>query len=183
MTKQIVFGGGCFWCLEAVFQDLKGVEEVISGYSGGIVVNPTYEEVSTGVTGHAEVVQITYDDDVISLMDLLDIFWHLHDPTTLNKQGSDVGTQYRSVIFYDTQDELDTINESRAKIEKEDIYTNPIVTQIEPLTAFYPAEDYHQNYFKNHPNQGYCQIVIDPKIAKLRRYYFDKLKNQTKVNR
>jgi methionine-S-sulfoxide reductase len=176
MTKTIVLGGGCFWCIEAIFQRVRGIESVVSGYSGGDVANPSYEAVCTGRTNHAEVVQLTYNQEVISLAEVLDIFWHLHDPTTLNRQGPDHGTQYRSVIFYQTEEEKQTINEVLEKIRPD--WTDRIVTQIEPLDVFYPAEDYHQDYFNKHPTQGYCNLVISPKLHKLREKYFEKLKEE-----
>ena len=169
------FGGGCFWCTEAVFQELKGVEKVVSGYSGGNVPGkPTYREVCSGLTGHAEVVQLTFDPDVISYKDILVIFMTTHDPTTLNRQGGDSGTQYRSVIFYhdDSQKE---IAEMVIK-EVTPYYSNPIVTELSRLDIFYEAEDYHQDYYRNNKEQGYCSFVITPKITKLRKLYAEKLK-------
>jgi len=176
MKQQATLAGGCFWCLEAVYDQLRGVENVQSGYAGGRRPNPTYEQVCTGTTGHAEVVQITYDDDQVSFRDLLDVFFTIHDPTTLNRQGGDVGTQYRSAIFYhdDSQKE-----ESEAKIrelEAEKTWSDPIVTQIEPLKEFYPAEDYHRDYFERNPGQAYCAVVIAPKVAKARKHFLEKLK-------
>lgn len=169
------FGGGCFWCVEAIFSDLQGVLEVNSGYSGGHVANPTYEQVCTGGTGHAEVVQITYDGDVISYEDLLKIFFTTHDPTTLNRQGADVGTQYRSVVFYKTEAEKQMAQ--RVKEELADLWDDPIVTEITELDTFYPAEDYHRDYFKQNPNQAYCQMVIAPKVAKFRVENQERLKS------
>lgn len=168
------FGGGCFWCVEAIFSDLQGVFEVSPGYSGGYVKAPTYEQVCTGETGHAEVVRITYDPDIISYEDLLKIFFTTHDPTTLNRQGNDVGTQYRSVIFYTTD-----VEQKKAERVKEDLaslWDDPIVTEITKLDTFYPAEDYHRDYFRQNPGQGYCQMVIAPKVAKFRAEYRERLK-------
>ncbi|NIQ07802.1 MAG: peptide-methionine (S)-S-oxide reductase MsrA [Candidatus Korarchaeota archaeon] len=169
-------GGGCFWCTEAVFSELKGVEKVQSGYSGGAISNPTYEKVSTGTTGHAEVVQITFDPSVISFEEILKIFFTMHDPTTLNRQGADVGTQYRSVIFYHNNEQKTIAEKVIEEINRAKIWNAPIVTQIEPLKVFYKAEDYHNKYFKRNPEKPYCQLVIAPKIAKLRQHYREKLK-------
>jgi peptide-methionine (S)-S-oxide reductase len=168
--------GGCFWCTEAVFRQLKGVERVESGYSGGKLENPTYEQVSTGTTGHAETVQITFDPDVISYKEILEIFFSTHDPTTLNRQGPDVGTQYRSAIFYNSGQQKTIAEQVIKELNEEKIFDAPIVTQKEPFRAFYGAEDYHKEYFKRHPEQPYCRIVIAPKIAKLRELYMSKLK-------
>jgi peptide-methionine (S)-S-oxide reductase len=173
-------GGGCFWCMEAVFNELEGVEEVESGYSGGATAYPTYEQVSTGATGHAEVVQINFDPKAISFEEILEIFFAMHDPTTLNRQGSDVGTQYRSVIFYHNDEQKATAEQVIKKIAEAKIWDSPIVTQIEPFKAFYKVEDYHKDYFKKHPRQPYCRLVITPKIAKLREHYHKKLKMQDK---
>jgi peptide-methionine (S)-S-oxide reductase len=169
-------GGGCFWCLEAVFERLRGVERVVSGYAGGTVANPSYELVCSGTTGHAEVAQLTFDPTTIAYREVLEIFFAFHDPTQLNRQGADVGTQYRSVIFYHAEAQRVTAQEVIARLERERVYDRPIVTQLEPLTAFYPAESYHQSYFRRNPGQGYCQAVIAPKVAKLRRAYLDRLK-------
>jgi peptide-methionine (S)-S-oxide reductase len=176
--KNIVLAGGCFWCIEAVFQQIKGVEKIVSGYAGGEIVNPTYEQVCTGKSGHAEAVRVYFDPKIISLIEILEIFWHLHDPTTLNRQGADVGTQYRSAIFYESEDDYMAIQESLKKLLESQVYQGKIVTEISPLEVFYPAEEYHQNYFKTHPTQGYCQLVINPKMAKLRKLYFAKLKEE-----
>ncbi|MEW5959037.1 MAG: peptide-methionine (S)-S-oxide reductase MsrA [Chloroflexota bacterium] len=179
MSKKLetaTFGGGCFWCVEAVFQDLKGVERVVSGYSGGAVEKPTYQAVCTGATGHAEVVQITYDPAVIAYEDLLYVFWRTHDPTTLNRQGADIGSQYRSVIFYHNAEQKAIAEKSRQETDASGLWPNPIVTDISPLHNFYPAEDYHQNYFQENPHQPYCQFVIDPKVRKFRKEFQDKLK-------
>jgi peptide-methionine (S)-S-oxide reductase len=174
--QKATFGSGCFWCTEAVFLDVKGVEKVESGYAGGKVKNPTYREVCTGLTGHAEVTQITYDPKVISYEDLLEIFWNTHDPTTLNKQGADEGTQYRSVVFYHDEIQRKTAEQYKKQLEESKIFKRPIVTEISPLTTFYKAEDYHQNYYELNPNQGYCQYVIRPKVEKFRKQYASKLK-------
>ena len=168
--------GGCFWCLEAAFQDLKGVERVHSGYAGGRVANPSYEQVCTGTTGHAEVVQITFDPQVVSFDDLLHVFFTIHDPTTLNRQGVDVGTQYRSAIFYHTADQKAAAERVIAELQSEHVWDDSIVTELKPLEAFYPAEEYHRDYFRRNPNQGYCSAVIAPKVAKVRKLFLDKLK-------
>ncbi len=168
--------GGCFWCLEAAFQDLKGVEKVQSGYAGGHVPNPSYEQVCTGTTGHAEVVQIQFDPQVVSFDDLLHIFFTIHDPTTPDRQGDDVGTQYRSAIFYHTPEQQATAERVIAGLEADKVWDDPIMTELKPLDAFYPAEEYHRDYYRRNPNQGYCRAVIAPKIAKLRKQYFDRLK-------
>jgi len=168
--------GGCFWCLEAAFQDLKGVENVQSGYAGGRVANPSYEDVCTGTTGHAEVVQITFDPQVVSFEDLLHVYFTIHDPTTLNRQGADVGTQYRSAIFYDSPEQKATAERVIAELQAQKLWDEPVVTELKPLTAFYPAEEYHRDYFRRNPTQGYCQAVIAPKVAKVRKLYFDRLK-------
>jgi peptide-methionine (S)-S-oxide reductase len=164
-------GGGCFWCLEAVYQQLRGVKKVVSGYAGGSVPNPSYKQVCTGATGHAEVTQVSFDPGVIGYRELLEIFFTIHDPTTLNRQGADVGTQYRSVIFYHDDQQLKTAREVMAEIQAEGLYRDPLVTQVEPLPVFYPAEDYHQNYYQENSNQPYCQFVISPKVAKFRQKY------------
>jgi len=175
-TEVATLGGGCFWCMEAVFNELRGVEKVESGYSGGELADPTYEQVSTGKTGHAEVVQITFNPKVISFKEILKIFFTTHDPTTLNRQGADVGTQYRSVIFYHNDEQKATAKQVIKEITEAKIWNAPTVTQIEPFKAFYKAEDYHKDYFKQHPEQPYCKLVIAPKIAKLRKHYRKKLK-------
>lgn len=176
MNRQIAtVGGGCFWCTEAVFVELKGVEKVVSGYSGGKAPGrPTYREVCSGLTGHAEVVQITFDADVISYKEILTIFMTTHDPTQLNRQGADVGTQYRSVIFYENDAEKEIAQSVISELK--DYFDKPIVTELSPLTIFYEAEDYHQDYYKNNQEQGYCNFVIAPKLAKFRKMYADKLK-------
>ena len=175
--ETATLGGGCFWCLEAIFKELRGVENVVSGYSGGSVPDPTYVEVSTGTTGHAEAIQITFDPGIISFRELLQIFFTFHDPTTLNRQGADVGTQYRSVIFYNTPEQRDMARKVIADLEAEKIWDAPIVTQVVQFTAFYPAEEYHQDYFMRNPHQPYCRAVIAPKIIKLRRQFLAKLKH------
>jgi methionine-S-sulfoxide reductase len=174
MLESILLGGGCFWCTEAVFQRVTGVEKVVSGYAGGSSDNPTYEQVCSGTTGHAEVVEVTFNPDQIKLAEILDIFFHLHNPTTLNQQGADKGTQYRSVIFYsfEKQKQIAEYVRNQAQVD----FLDPIVTEITPLSVFYPAEDYHQNYFNQHSTQGYCQVVINPKVAKLKEKYFAKVK-------
>jgi peptide-methionine (S)-S-oxide reductase len=174
--ETATLGGGCFWCLEAVYDELKGVERVVSGYAGGTVANPSYEQVCAGRTGHAEVTQITFDPRVISFEKLLEIFFTIHDPTTLNRQGHDVGTQYRSIILYHSPEQRAIAERTVERLTKERIWDAPIVTQIEPLTAFYPAEEYHQDYFARNPGQPYCQVVIAPKVAKARKEFLDKLK-------
>ena len=175
-TETATFGGGCFWCTEAIFKNLKGVENVESGYSGGKTKNPTYQEVCTGETGHAEVIQITFNPKVISFRELLEVFWETHDPTTLNRQGADVGTQYRSVVFYHSQEQKETAEKYKAELNKELVFKKPVVTEIAVFDKFYKAENYHQNYFANNRAQGYCQFVIVPKIEKFRKIFKDKLK-------
>lgn len=167
-------GGGCFWCLDAVYREIEGVTGVVSGYAGGTAPNPTYQQVCTGRTGHAEVVQVEFDPDVISYADILDIFWSIHDPTTKDRQGADVGTQYRSVIFTHDDRQAEIARASRDGIQE--AWPRPVVTEIEPLSAFYPAEDYHQDYFAHNPNQGYCQVVINPKLKKFREHHAARLK-------
>jgi len=175
--KEVVtLGGGCFWCIEAVFEELNGVEHLESGYSGGQVDDPTYEQVCTGATGHAEVVQVTFDPKVISLKEVLEVFFTVHDPTTLNRQGADVGTQYRSMIFYRSEEQKVIAEQVIREIQKEKLWKAPIVTELVPFKAFYKAEDYHQEYYKKNPGQAYCRIVIAPKIKKFRGHYKDKLK-------
>ena len=175
-SKIAVFAGGCFWCTEAMFSQLKGVEKVISGFSGGTVPNPTYEQVCTGTTGHAECTQITYDPEQITFAELLEVFWMTHDPTTLNRQGADSGTQYRSAIFYTDEDQKEVAIAYMSKLVKEKIWSDPIVTEINRFEKFYPAEDYHQAYYSNNANQGYCRIVITPKLAKFKKIFASKLK-------
>ncbi len=173
---QATLGAGCFWCVEAIFRDLRGVLRVVSGYAGGSVPNPTYEQVCRGTTGHAEVIQVSYDPAVISFADLLEVFWRTHDPTTLNRQGADVGTQYRSVIFYHDEEQRRIAEASRAAADAGDLWPNPIVTEIAPYDAFYEAEAYHQDYYERNPFQPYCRVVIDPKVRKFRREFADRLK-------
>jgi peptide-methionine (S)-S-oxide reductase len=174
--EQATFAGGCFWCVEAVFDELRGVERVESGYAGGHVSNPSYQQVCTGMTGHAEVVRITYDPNVVSYRDLLGVFFSTHDPTQLNRQGADVGTQYRSAVFYHTPEQRETAREVIAELEAQKVWDGPIVTTLEPLTEFYPAEEYHRDYYRRNPEQGYCRAVVAPKVAKFRKQYFDRLK-------
>lgn len=169
-------GGGCFWCLEPAYDELRGVESVESGYAGGSVRNPSYEQVCAGTTGHAEVVRVTFDPSVVSYREILQVFFAIHDPTTLNRQGNDVGTQYRSVIFYHSPEQRATAEQVIAELEESGIWDSPIVTEVAPLTDFYVAEDYHQEYFKRKPNQPYCQFVVAPKVAKFRKQYMDRLK-------
>ncbi len=171
------FGGGCFWCVEAIYERVEGVRSVTSGYSGGHVENPDYRQVTTGMTGHAEVVQIRYDPDVVSFYELLEIFFKTHDPTTLNRQGADVGTQYRSIILYHSESQKRQAEEIIADLNAAGVYNSPIVTQVEPFEKFYQAEDYHQEYFENNPNQGYCRLVIQPKVEKFEKVFKDKLKS------
>jgi peptide-methionine (S)-S-oxide reductase len=175
--KEIAtLAGGCFWCLEAVFDDLIGVEDVVSGYSGGKFPNPTYKQVCTGATGHAEVVQVTFDPARVSYKDVLGVFFTIHDPTTLNRQGGDVGTQYRSAIFYHSPEQRTTAEQVIQELSAARLWGRPIVTDIQPFTKFYPAEDYHQEYFANNAQQPYCQIVVAPKVAKFRKHYLERLK-------
>jgi peptide-methionine (S)-S-oxide reductase len=178
MTKEITtLGGGCFWCLEAVYDQLRGVEDVVSGYSGGWAVDPSYELVCTGTTGHAEVVQITFDPEVVTFKDILQVFFTIHDPTTLNRQGADVGTQYRSAIFYHSPEQKAAAEQVIDEMNAAKIWDDPIVTEMRPFERFYPAEEYHQEYFERNPGQGYCRVVIAPKVAKFRKLYLEKLKS------
>ena len=170
------FGSGCFWCTEAVFERVKGVKKVVSGYCGGTVENPTYKAICTGTTGHAEVTQITFDPTVVSFGELLHVFWQTHDPTTLNRQGNDVGTQYRSVVFYHSDEQRKIAETYKQQLDKSGAFAKPIVTEISPVAKFYSAEGYHQDYFELNPGQGYCQFVIRPKIAKFRKEFAGKLK-------
>ena len=172
------FGAGCFWCTEAAYQQLKGVASVVSGYSGGTVENPTYEQVSTGRTGHAEVSQIEYDPEQITYDDLLEVFFTIHDPTTLNRQGDDVGTQYRSVILYHDEEQKKAAGAAVARVNVSRVWKNPIVTEIKPFKRFYPAEDYHQNYYRRNPNQAYCRLVIQPKMDKFEHVFKLKLSDE-----
>jgi peptide-methionine (S)-S-oxide reductase len=169
-------GGGCFWCLEAVYEELRGVEKVVSGYSGGHVENPTYRQVCSETTGHAEVVQVTFDPSAVSFREILEVFFTIHDPTTLNRQGADVGESYRSAIFYHDEEQKRIAEEVIADLEAEGVWENPIVTEVTPFETFYVAEDYHQEYFRNNAFQPYCQVVIAPKVAKFRKRYLEKLK-------
>jgi peptide-methionine (S)-S-oxide reductase len=175
-TETAIFGGGCFWCTETIFKSLKGVEKVESGYSGGELKNPTYNEVCSGETGHAEVIQITFDPAVIGFSELLEVFWKTHDPTTLNRQGADIGTQYRSVIFYHSPEQMETAEKYMAKLNIENVFGKPVVTEITAFEKFWKAENYHQDYFANNRIQGYCQFVIVPKIEKFRKIFKDRLK-------
>jgi peptide-methionine (S)-S-oxide reductase len=181
MKKEVAldtatFGGGCFWCVEAAFAEVKGVHDVISGYSGGHTTNPTYKDVCTGTTGHAEVVQVLFDSDSISYSELLEIFWSIHDPTTLNRQGPDSGTQYRSVIFYHNAKQETEAREYMAQLNRDNAFPDPVITEISPFTVFYPAEEYHQDFFNRNPHHSYCQIVIRPKIDKFRKAFHTKLR-------
>jgi peptide-methionine (S)-S-oxide reductase len=175
-TEQATLAGGCFWCLEAVYTELRGIERVISGYAGGTVVNPTYEQVCSGRTGHAEVVQVTFDPSVITFREILEVLFTIHDPTTLNRQGADVGTQYRSAIFYNSPEQEQTAREVIAQMQSDGTWRNPIVTEVVPVERFYPAEVYHQDYYVRNPYQPYCQVVIAPKVAKARERYLARLK-------
>ena len=175
-TELATLGGGCFWCTEAVFQMIRGVEKVEPGYAGGTTSSPSYEEVSSGTTGHAEVAQISFKPDEISFREVLEIFFGTHDPTQINRQGADIGTQYRSIILYHTPEQKAVAEQVIAELNAEKVYNKPIVTEVKPLTVFYPAESYHRDYFKKHPQQPYCQVVIAPKIAKLQKTYITKLK-------
>ena len=170
------FGTGCFWCTEAIFQQLEGVEKVTSGYSGGTVPNPTYEQVCSKITGHAECLDIMYDPAKISFDELLEVFWQTHDPTTLNRQGADVGTQYRSVVFYHNEEQKGKTAKYKADLDKSGAFNNPIVTTLEPFTIFYPADEEHQNYYRSNGSQGYCQFVIRPKVEKFEKVFKSKLK-------
>jgi peptide-methionine (S)-S-oxide reductase len=174
-TEIATLGGGCFWCLDAVYRDLRGVEQVVSGYAGGVPANPTYHQVCGGDTGHAEVVQLTFDPSVITYRDLLDVFFTIHDPTTPDRQGADVGTQYRSVIFYHSPEQQAEAERAIASLTAEGVWDDPIVTHLLPAPTFYPAEEYHQDYFRRNPGQGYCRAVIAPKVAKARKEFFEKL--------
>ena len=176
VNQTATLGGGCFWCLEAIFDNLKGIESVVSGYSGGSVPDPSYHEVCTGNTGHAEVIQITFDSRIISYKELLEVFFTIHDPTTLNRQGPDVGTQYRSVIFYHTPEQNEVAKEVIAEFDAKKIWDKPIITEITPFKAFYPAEEEHQKYFMRNPGNQYCSLVIAPKVTKFRKQYMAKFK-------
>ena len=173
--KEATFGAGCFWCVEACFSDLKGVLSVQSGYSGGHIKNPAYKEVCAGRTGHVEVARVVYDEDLITFDELLEVFWFVHDPTTLNRQGNDIGEQYRSVIFYHDTQQKERAELFKQKLEEQKVWNKSIVTAIEPLTNFYPAEDYHDNYFQNNPEVPYCAAVVRPKVEKFRKAFAQKL--------
>ena len=176
VCEEITLGGGCFWCLDAIYREIMGVEKVLSGYSGGSVVNPNYEEVCAGSTGHAEVVQITFNPRIITTEKLLQIFFVIHDPTTLNRQGADVGTQYRSIIFYRNQKQKNIIDKVIGELKKDKVYKNSIVTEVVPFQSFYAAEDYHQDYYSQNREQGYCRIIINPKLEKFKKTFRDNLK-------
>jgi peptide-methionine (S)-S-oxide reductase len=177
MSQEVAtLGGGCFWCVEAVYSQLKGVDAAISGYMGGHVDNPTYEQVCAKTTGHAEIVNVTFDNNIISFQDILNIFFTVHDPTTLNRQGNDVGPQYRSGIWYHSEEQKRIAEETIKRLDTEGLYPNKIVTEVTPASTFWIAESYHQNYFANNPNQGYCSVIIAPKVAKFRKQYFERLK-------
>ena len=176
MIKEATLGAGCFWCIEACYKDVKGVISVFPGYSGGDSETTTYKEVCTGETGHAEIARITFDDEIISFEQLLEVFWFVHDPTQLNKQGGDIGTQYRSVIFYHDKDQRDVAESYKLKLTNEKIWENPVVTEISPLINYIPAEDYHNDYFKLNPENPYCASVVRPKVDKFRKVFADKLK-------
>jgi peptide-methionine (S)-S-oxide reductase len=175
-TEVATLAGGCFWCLEAVYDQLKGVEDVVSGYSNGHVRNPSYQQVCTGMTGHAEVIQIQYNPQEITFRDLLNLFFTIHDPTTLNRQGNDVGTQYRSAIFYHTPEQKATAEQVITEVNASGVWDDPVVTEVAPIENFAVAEDYHQEYFERNPYQPYCRVVVAPKVAKFRKQYFDQLK-------
>lgn len=175
-SEVATLGGGCFWCLEAVYDQMRGVTDVVSGYAGGHVPNPTYKAVCTGTTGHAEVVQITFDRDVVSFKEILQVFFTIHDPTTLNRQGNDVGPQYRSAIFYQNDEQKRVAEEVIAELTEEGLWDSPMVTEVSPMDVFYPAEDYHQEYYENNSFQPYCMFVVAPKVKKFRQKYVDYLK-------
>lgn len=177
MSKEVTtLGGGCFWCLEAVYDELRGVTDVVSGYAGGHVQNPTYEQVCNKTTGHAEVVQVTFDNEVISFEDILNVFFTIHDPTTLNRQGADVGPQYRSAIFYHSDEQRDIAQRKIEEVNAQGLWPNPIVTEVTAMDTFYAAEGYHQEYYARNPYAGYCQVVIAPKVAKFRKQFLERLK-------
>tara|TARA_Y100001949_G_C15834182_1_gene263340 strand:+ start:62 stop:592 length:531 start_codon:yes stop_codon:yes gene_type:complete len=175
--EQITLGSGCFWCTEAIFQRLKGVESAVSGYTGGKTKDPFYKEICTGTTGHAEVVQVTYDPAIISLEEILEVFWKTHDPTTLNRQGNDVGTQYRSAVFYHSEEQKETAERIKKALDESGAWGDPIVTEITKVDVFYPAEDYHQEYYNENGSQPYCQFVVAPKVDKFKQVFGDKLKD------
>ena len=179
-TEIATLANGCFWCSEAIFKKIKGVKSILPGYAGGILKNPSYDQVCTGMTGHAESIQIKFDPKSISFEKILDIFWHTHDPTTLNRQGNDIGTQYRSSIFYHDEKQKEIAEKSKKDLEKENVYKKPIVTEITPFKNFYVAEDYHKDYYENHKNDPYCNFVIDPKLYKLLQKYGNEVKEEYK---
>lgn len=176
MIKEATLGAGCFWCIEACFKDLKGVISVTSGYAGGHVENPTYKAVCEGTTGHAEIARVVFDDAQISFDELLELFWFVHDPTQLNRQGNDIGTQYRSVIFYHDEEQKNTAEAYKERLTSEQVWDKPIVTEISPLTNYYPAEDYHQDYYALNPGNSYCQAIVRPKVEKFKKVFADRLK-------
>src|SRR5436190_9516940 len=176
LREQITLAGGCFWCIEAVFDELRGVDKLESGYTGGSMPDPTYRAVCDGETGHAEAVRVTFDPSVISLDDLLRVFFVAHDPTTLDRQGADVGSQYRSAIYYDSPEQRAIAEKVMLEVERDGLWSAPLVTELEPLGEFYPAEEYHRDYYRNNPNQGYCRVVIEPKVAKVRKEFRARLK-------
>lgn len=175
-TEIAILGAGCFWCIETIFQQLKGVQSVKSGYSGGFIKNPAYREVCNGTTGHAEVAEIIFDPEVVSFTEILEVFWKVHDPTTLNRQGADVGTQYRSAIFYTSEEQKEIANTLKERLNSSGVYANPVVTEITAFKVFYPAEDYHNDYFNLHGEEQYCKFVIQPKVDKFKAIFKDKLK-------
>ena len=177
-VETATLAGGCFWCLDGAYRDLRGVIGVESGYAGGQTANPTYEQVCTGTTGHAEVVRVTYDSNEITYRDLLEVLFSIHDPTTLNRQGADVGTQYRSAIFYHDEAQREVAEEIVAELERDGVFEDPIVTEVSALKAYYPGEGYHQDYYRQNPGQGYCQVVVAPKLAKFRARYATRLKDR-----
>lgn len=181
--EEATFGAGCFWCVEAIFEEVKGVESVVAGYAGGEIENPTYRQVSSGTTKHAEVTRITYDPSVVSYEQLLEVLWHTHNPTTKNRQGADVGPQYRSVIFYHNEEQKMAAEKSLKKTDKSGLWEDPIVTEIEPLSNYSQAENYHQNYYENNPNAGYCTVVIAPKLKKFRKEFSHMLKDEVKQSK
>jgi peptide-methionine (S)-S-oxide reductase len=176
MIKEATLGAGCFWCIEACYKDLKGIVSVTSGYAGGHVDNPTYKQICNGDTGHAEVARVVYDESIISFDELLEVFWFVHDPTQLNRQGNDIGTQYRSVVFYHDADQKEKALTYKAKLTEEHVWENPIVTEISPISNYFPAEDYHQNYLELNPGNAYCQAVVRPKYEKFKKVFAEKLK-------
>ncbi|MAC95713.1 MAG: peptide-methionine (S)-S-oxide reductase [Flavobacteriales bacterium] len=174
--QKITLGAGCFWCVEAIYKELIGVEKVEPGYSGGKIANPTYREVCSGLTGHAEVIQLEYDESVIDFKEILEVFFKTHDPTTLNRQGADVGTQYRSAIFYHNENQKEVAEKVISELENSSVFDKPVVTEVTEFTVFYPAEEYHKNYYKNNPEEGYCQMVVRPKVEKFKKVFEEKLK-------